>query len=62
MQTHRTLPANTQRMPSVYSRQRFSPPMTRFDIADCLEPTIKTVSRTFTQLRAARTTEHIACP
>jgi CRP-like cAMP-binding protein len=36
--------------------------MTRFDIADYLGLTIKTVSRMFTRLRTARATEHILCP
>jgi hypothetical protein len=36
--------------------------MTRFDIAGYLGLTIKTVSRTRTRLRAARTTEHISRP
>jgi CRP-like cAMP-binding protein len=62
MPTSQTRFAITQGLPCGYSRQRPSLPMTRFDIADYLEPTIKTVSRTFTRLRAARTTEHIACP
>jgi CRP-like cAMP-binding protein len=62
MQTPQKLTAITQGMPCGYSRQRFRLPMTRFDIADYLGLTIKMVSRTFTRLRTARTTERITCP
>jgi CRP-like cAMP-binding protein len=62
MQAPQKLPAITQGMPCGYSRQRFRPPMTRFDIADYLGLTIKTVGRTFTRLRSARATEHILSP
>jgi CRP-like cAMP-binding protein len=61
MQTSQKLSAITQGMPCGYSRQRFRLPMTRFDIADYLGLTIKTISRTFTRLRTARATEHILC-
>jgi CRP-like cAMP-binding protein len=62
VQTPQKFPASTQGMPCGYSRQRFRLPMVRFDIADYPGLTIKTLSRTFTRLRTARTTEHISCP